>query len=205
MFCWLRCVASTIPQPVRSAKAAGLRYVADDTAGIARRRVGSGFRYVTAQGRAVRDEETLARIRRLAIPPAWENVWICPRDDGHLQATGRDARGRKQYRYHPRWREVRDETKYNRMIAFAQALPTIRARTEEHLTLPGLPREKVLATVVRLLETTLIRVGNEEYAKSNESYGLTTLRDEHAEISGNTLRFQFRGKAGKEHSVDVHD
>ena len=191
--------------PQRAAKSAGLRYVTDVTAGIRRKRAGKSFSYIAPDGSAVRDRETLRRIRSIVIPPAWTDVWICPRDDGHVQATGRDARGRKQYRYHSRWREVRDETKYNRMIAFAQALPRIRGATEEHLALPGLAREKVLATVVRLLEATLIRVGNEEYARSNESYGLTTMRDEHAEINGNTLRFQFRGKAGKEHTVDVHD
>jgi DNA topoisomerase-1 len=191
--------------PAESAKWAGLRYLNDDKPGI--RRVGSGksFRYVGPDGKPVRNAETLGRIRSLAIPPAWTDVWICPHENGHLQATGRDARGRKQYRYHPRWREVRDGTKYDRMIAFGKALPTIRAATEEHLKLPGLPREKVLATVVRLLEITHIRVGNDEYAKSNHSYGLTTLHDQHAHIDGSTVRFSFRGKSGIRHEVELHD
>ncbi|HEY1380540.1 MAG TPA: DNA topoisomerase IB [Gemmataceae bacterium] len=191
--------------PAESAKQAGLRYVSDDSPGIRRVRSGSGFRYVGPDGKPVRDDETLARIRSLAVPPAWTDVWICPKDNGHLQATGRDARGRKQYRYHPRWREVRDGTKYDRMIAFGRALPTIRARTEKHLKLPGLPREKVLAAVVRLLELTHIRIGNDEYAKSNHSYGLTTLRDRHATIDGSTVRFSFRGKSGVRHAVELQD
>src|SRR5437588_954232 len=157
--------------------------------GIRRRRRGRRFTYAGADGRAVRDPAELARIRSLAIPPAWTDVWICPLENGHLQATGRDARGRKQYRYHPRWRETRDGTKYDRMIAFGRALPHIRATTEKHLKLPGLPREKVLAVVVRLLELTHFRVGNEEYAQSNHSYGLTTLRDGHARIEGSEVRF----------------
>jgi DNA topoisomerase-1 len=147
-------------------------------------------------GRPIRDRDTLAWLRSLAIPPAWRDVWITPIRHGHLLATGRDARGRKQYRYHPRWREVRDEVKYERTIAFAEALPRIRELTDEHLALPGLPREKVLATVVRLLEATLIRVGNEEYARSNRSYGLTTMRDRHVDVDGSTLRFRFKGKSG---------
>ncbi len=173
--------------------------------GIRRIRSGSGFRYVDASGRTIRDEDALGRIRSLAIPPAWTDVWICPRPDGHLQATGRDARGRKQYRYHPRWRDVRDETKYGRMIAFGLALPRVRARVARDLARPGLPREKVLAAVVRLLETTLIRVGNEEYARANGSFGLTTMRDRHARISGATIRFEFRGKSGVRRAVDLHD
>jgi DNA topoisomerase-1 len=191
--------------PVAAAKAAGLRYVTDDAPGIRRVRAGKGFRYVGPDGKAIRDAETLARIRSLAIPPAWADVWICPSPHGHLQATGRDDRGRKQHRYHPRWREVRDETKYHRLIAFARALPRLRRRAEKHLRLPGLPREKVLATILRLLETTLIRVGNEEYAKHNHSFGLTTLRDRHADIEGSRVSFHFRGKSGVEHAVDLHD
>jgi len=191
--------------PEGSAKAAGLRYVNDAAAGIARQRAGTGFRYLRPDGRAVRDAETLARIRKLAIPPAWEKVWICTRDDGHLQATGRDARGRKQYRYHLRWREVRDETKYGRMLAFSKALPRIRRRVNQDLTLPGLPRDKVLATVVRLLETTRIRVGNEEYARTNDSFGLTTLRTRQVRVQGSTLFFQFRGKSGVHHRVALSD
>ncbi len=185
--------------------AAGLRYVTDAVPGIRRKRAGKSFTYLTADGPTVRDRDTLRRIRSLVIPPAWTDVWICPMPNGHLQATGRDMRGRKQYRYHPKWRVARDETKYGRMIAFGRALPAIRKRTGDDLRMPGLPREKVLATVVRLLETTLIRVGNEEYARTNDSFGLTTMRDEHAEIDGSTLRFTFRGKGGKDHSVDVHD
>ncbi|MBV9124396.1 MAG: DNA topoisomerase IB, partial [Planctomycetes bacterium] len=158
-----------VTDPVESAQAAGLRYVNDQGPGIRRVRAGKGFRYLGPEDKPIRQPDELARIKSLAIPPAWTEVWICPRPHGHLQATGRDARGRKQYRYHPRWREVRDESKYGRMIAFAQALPRIRARTEQDLALPGLPRPKVLATIVRLLEKTLIRVGNEEYARQNHS------------------------------------
>ncbi len=151
------------------------------------------------------DERELARIKSLAIPPAYTDVWICPIQNGHLQATGRDARGRKQYRYHKRWREVRDETKYERMLAFAEALPDVRKRIEADLALPGLPRDKVLATVVQLLETTAIRVGNDEYAKDNGSFGLTTLRNKHAKIEGSTVRFRFRGKSGVRHAIDLQD
>ena len=191
--------------PSASATAAGLRYVSDQTPGIRRRRAGKGFSYTAPDRSRIRDREELRRFASLAIPPAWADVWICPDPRGHIQATGRDAKGRKQYRYHPRWQAVRDETKYGRTIAFGQALPLIRRRTEEHLTLRGLPREKVLATVVRLLETTLIRVGNEEYARTNQSYGLTTMRDEHVEVDGSQLRFEFRGKSGIEHSVGLRD
>ena len=153
----------------------------------------------------MKNAETLKRIKALAIPPAWTQVWICPNPNGHLQATGRDARGRKQNRYHPRWREIRDETKYARMIAFAKALPAIRRRVTADLALPGLPKAKVLATVVRLLEVTLIRVGNDEYARDNDSFGLTTMRDRHVDVRGEKLRFHFRGKGGKWHNVDIHD
>lgn len=191
--------------PLESARAAGLRYVTDDEPGIRRRKRGKGFTYLDPQGGAVKDEKTLERIRKLAIPPAWTDVWICPRPNGHLQATGRDARGRKQYRYHANWREVRDETKFGRMIAFGEALPKIRERIDADMSLRGLGREKVLATVVKLLETTLIRVGNKEYARQNNSFGLTTLRDQHVDVEGSTLRFEFRGKSGKEHSVEVQD
>ncbi len=194
----------TLTSPEAAAQA-GLRYVQDDRPGMRRLPCGKGFRYVDAAGRHVRDQATLARIRSLAIPPAWEDVWICPRSDGHLQATGRDARGRKQYRYHPRWRLLRDETKFHRMIVFARALPRIRARVEKDLARNGLPREKVLATVVRLLETTLIRVGNQEYARENGSFGLTTMRDRHVAVNGETVHFAFRGKSGVRHRIDVHD
>ncbi len=191
--------------PQESAEAAGLRYVSDASPGIRRRRSGRGFRYVGPDGRAVRDPAVLDRIRRLAIPPAYTQVWICPVPSGHLQATGRDARGRKQYRYHARWREVRDETKFGRMLAFSDALPRLRDRLETDLARSGLPREKVLATVVRLLECTAIRVGNDEYARANQSFGLTTLRDHHVEVSGATLRFRFRGKSRKAHRVALSD
>ena len=184
-----------VTDPVASAKAAGLRYVADTNAGIRRKRTAGGVQYIGPDGHIVRDPETLRRIKSLAIPPAWQDVWICPLQNGHLQATGRDAKGRKQYRYHPRWREVRDETKYDRMIAFGNALPHTRRQVQQDLSRPGLSREKVLATVVRLLETTLIRVGNDQYAKQNESFGLTTMRDHHVDVSGATVTFTFKGKA----------
>lgn len=193
------------PTPTTSARSAGLRYVSDDGPGLRRRRASRSFRYVDARGRPVRDPETLRRIKRLAIPPAWSDVWICPDPDGHIQATGRDARGRKQYRYHPRWRATRDDSKYHRMIAFAHALPAIRARVAADLGRPGLPREKVLAAVVRLLEATMIRVGNAEYSRANGSFGLTTLRDRHATIDGPELRFRFRGKSGIRHEVGLRD
>ena len=195
----------TLKEPIEAAQAAGLRYVSDTRPGIRRKRAGKGFSYTGPDGAAIRDDQTLRRIRSLAIPPAWQDVWICPLPNGHLQAAGRDARGRKQYRYHPRWRSTRDETKYERMADFGRALPRIRERIEQDLALPGLPREKVLATVVRLLEITLIRVGNEEYAKSNRSFGLTTLCDRHVQVDGTQLRFEFRGKSGVRHRVDLRD
>jgi DNA topoisomerase I len=188
-----------------AARAAGLRYVNDDDPGITRRRHGRGFSYRDAEGRPLRDAEVIRRIRSLAIPPAWTDVWICSLDNGHIQATGRDARGRKQYRYHPSWRALRDDTKYERTIAFARALPTLRARVEDDLARPGLSRHKVVATVIRLLETTMLRVGNDEYARDNRSFGLTTLRDRHADINGSKIRFSFRGKGGKQHEVGVRD
>ncbi|HEU4588597.1 MAG TPA: hypothetical protein VFS11_08115 [Gemmatimonadales bacterium] len=188
-----------------SAEAAGLRYVSDTKPGIRRQRRGKGFTYTGPDGQPIRDAATLARIRSLAIPPAYTDVWICPDPRGHLQATGRDARGRKQYRYHPAWRAVRDETKFERMVAFSEALPGIREQVDRDLRRQGLPREKVLATIVRLLECTAIRVGNDEYAKANESFGLTTLKDQHVEISGSRLRFEFRGKSGKTQVVDLTD
>ena len=193
------------PDPVVAARSAGLRYTTDRRPGIRRVRSGRAFRYLTPQGKVLRGRDALSRIRRLVIPPAWKDVWICTDDRGHLQATGRDARGRKQYRYHPKWREVRDETKYHRLIGFARALPAIRRRTDADLRTPRLSREKVLATVVRLLEKTLIRVGNDEYARDNQSYGLTTMRDGHVEISGARVRFTFRGKSGVEHEIDLND
>jgi DNA topoisomerase-1 len=192
-------------RPEQVARAAGLRYTTDTDPGITRKATKRGFRYIDASGERVRDEITLARIRALAIPPAWRDVWICPRADGHLQATGRDDRRRKQYRYHPHWRTVRDETKYGRMLEFGRALPAIRASVEADLAQPGLSRAKVVAAVVKLLEQTLIRVGNEEYARANDSYGLTTMRDEHVAVQGTTLKFAFRGKSGKEHQIGIRD
>ena len=197
--------AAELVDPIESARAAGLRYVSDLTPGIRRTRAGKGFRYTGSDGHPIRDPETLGRIKRLAIPPAWTDVWICPDPRGHLQATGRDARGRKQYRYHPRWREVRDAVKYDRMLAFAEALPKIRQRTDRDLERHGMPREKVLATVVRLLEETRIRIGNDEYRKENGSYGLTTLLDRQVNVVGAEVRFNFRGKSGKHHNIDLHD
>ena len=191
--------------PSAAARDAGLRYVTDDRPGIRRIRAGRGFRYIGPDGVAIRDAATLERIRALAIPPAWTDVWICPSATGHLQATGRDARGRKQYRYHPDWRESRDAVKYERLIAFAEALPTIRRRVSADLRRRGIPREKVLALVVRLLELTLIRVGNDEYARLNRSFGLTTLRDRHVRVGRSAIRFRFRGKSGREHEVGLSD
>jgi DNA topoisomerase-1 len=192
----------TPPPPFRgpeaeAASAAGLRHVTDDGPGIARARSGNGFSYRDAKGALVRDKAALARIRKLAIPPAWTDVWICPRADGHIQATGRDARGRKQYRYHPDWRLARDATKYEHIMEFARALPGLRGQVAADMARRGLGREKVLATIVHLLDTTLIRVGNEDYAQANKSYGLTTLRNRHVAVEGGELRFDFKGKSGK--------
>ena len=196
--------AEAVVNPEDAAEYAGLSYVTDEKPGIQRRRSGKGFTY-QAGGNRFNDPATLKRIKALAIPPAWTDVWICPKADGHIQATGRDAKGRKQYRYHARFREVREGTKYHRMLAFAASLPGIRAKVEEHLALIGLPREKVLATVVHLLEATLIRVGSDEYARSNKSYGLTTLKNRHVEVDGTALRFNFRGKSGKVWKLSVRD
>jgi DNA topoisomerase-1 len=191
--------------PVESAKAAGLVYVSDESPGITRRKRGKGFIYLDADGKNIRDQEILLRVHSLVIPPAWTDVWICSSARGHLQAVGRDARGRKQYRYHDKFREVRDETKYSRMLAFVRALPKIRRRVRRDLRKRGMPREKVLAAIVRLLETTLIRVGNEEYANQNKSFGLTTIRNKHAKVTGSTVQFHFRGKSGVEHAIDLED
>jgi DNA topoisomerase-1 len=191
--------------PVGDVKAAGLTYVSDLDPGIRRRKAGHGFNYRDADGKPVTDEPTLDRIRHLVIPPAWTDVWIAPTARGHIQATGRDARGRKQYRYHDRWRAVRDEHKYDRLIAFGRALPRLRARVDADLARHGLPRDRVLAAVVRVMEMTLIRVGNEEYAKANKSFGLTTLRDRHAKIGATKATFEFRGKSGKTHQVAFSD
>jgi DNA topoisomerase I len=183
----------------------GVRYVCDDKPAIRRRRAGKGFAYLDAKGRRVADPAVLKRIRSLVIPPAWIDVWICAAADGHIQATGRDAKGRKQYRYHADYREAREQSKYEHMFDFAEALPILRARVAEHMSLRGLPREKVLATVTHLLETTLIRVGNDEYARANESYGLTTLRSEHVAVAGSEVRFRFTGKSGKQWSLAMRD
>jgi DNA topoisomerase-1 len=188
-----------------AAKSAGLRYVSDSAPGIARQARGKHSVYLDADGQAIGDEDTLARIRALAIPPAWTDVWICASPKGHLQATGRDARQRKQYRYHAKWRTLRDEVKYERMISFGQALPAIRRSVDADLSRPGLPREKVLATIVHLLEATMMRIGNEEYARQNKSFGLTTLRDRHVRIDGKAVEFRFRGKSGVFHKVKLED
>jgi DNA topoisomerase I len=198
-------VAPDQPDPPAAARAVGLRYVSDAMPGITRRRAGRAFSYRDPDGHLIKDRAVLARIKRLAIPPAWTDVWICPERKGHLQATGRDARGRKQYRYHPDWRTVRDAAKYDRMLAFARALPRLRARVDEDQARRGLPREKVLATVVRLLEATLIRVGNQEYARENRSYGLTTMRDRHVDFAGAKLIFEYRGKGGRQHRISLRD
>lgn len=191
--------------PLDSAKLAQLRYVTDNQPGIRRKKRGDGFAYVDPRGKPLRDKMALIRIRRLVIPPAWTDVWISPYDNGHLQATGRDARGRKQYRYHARWRQVRDETKFTKMVHFARTLPEIRRQVEKDLKPAGLSRRKVLATVVRLLEATLIRVGNDEYARANNSYGLTTMHDKHVSVNGSQVHFKFRGKSGKWHTVKLAD
>jgi len=200
--------AKVIPfpkDPVLSAKAAGLRYVRDAEPGIRRLKSGKSFRFVDPNGNAVRDGETLKRIRSLVIPPAWTDVWICRTGDGHLQAVGRDARGRKQYRYHPSYRYQRDQTKYSRLIAFGQALPAIPDRIGQDLSLPGLPRNKVLAAVVKLLESTCMRIGNDEYKEQNDSYGLTTLQDHHVEVQGSKMHFKFRGKSGQQQDIELQD
>jgi DNA topoisomerase-1 len=197
--------AKIVAEAMDAAEGAGLRYVSDDRPGYTRKPKGDDFEWSDADGKPIRDEQRLLRIKRLAIPPAWTDVWICPSPNCHIQATGRDARCRKQYLYHERWREVRDENKYDRIISFGKALPKIRRRIARDLKLSGLPRNKVLATVVQLLERTFIRIGNEEYARENKSFGLTTMKDRHVEVKGAKLRFRFRGKSGREHEVDVTD
>jgi DNA topoisomerase-1 len=196
---------ATKTHAVKAAKSAGLRYVSDSMPGYSRIGTKKVFRYLDTKGHVIKSPATLQRIQRLAIPPAWANVWICPAADGHLQAVGRDARGRKQYRYHPHWRETRDETKYDRMAAFGKALPKIRRRVAHDLKEKQLTRNKVLATVVRLLETTFIRVGNKEYADQNGSFGLTTLRDRHVDVKGSQVRFYFRGKSGVKQAIDIQN
>ena len=194
-----------VTDPQGAAEEAGLRYVTDEKRGYTRARRGKNFVYFDTEGNEIRDEARILRLNRLAIPPAYTDVWICPAPNGHIQATGRDNRGRKQYRYHDRWREVRDENKYEKMLVFAKTLPKIRRRLRKDLKRRGLPREKVLATVVQLLERTFIRVGNESYAKENNSFGLTTMRNRHVRVRGAKLRFRFRGKSGKEHDIDLED
>src|SRR5437660_3664407 len=190
---------------VEAAEEAGLEYVSDDRPGYARRAKNGEFEYLDTQGKTIRDEQRLLRIKRVAIPPAWTDVWICPSASGHIQATGRDARRRKKYRYHERWRELRDENKFGRLADFANALPKIRRRVAQDMRLPGLPREKVLVVIVRLLERTFRRIGNEEYARANKSFGLTTMKDRHVKVKGPQLRFRFRGKSGRQHEVDITD
>jgi DNA topoisomerase-1 len=197
--------SENIVDPRDAAETAGLLYVSDEEPGIRRKKSGKGFTYVKPDGAKVEDKATLDRIRSLAIPPAYTDVWICSKANGHIQATGRDAKGRKQYRYHSAFREVRESTKYEHMLEFARGLPAIRKTIDEHMSLRGLPREKVLATVVHLLENTLIRVGNSDYVKQNKSYGLTTLRDPHVKVEGAELRFQFKGKSGKTWKLQVKD
>jgi DNA topoisomerase-1 len=197
--------AKIVAEAMDAAEEAGLRYVSDDRPGYTRKSKGDDFEWLDTDGKSIRDEQRLLRLKRLAIPPAWTGVWICPAPNGHIQATGRDARGRKQYLYHERWREVRDENKYDRIISFGKALPKIRRRVAKDLKLSALPRNKVLATVVQLLESTFIRIGNEEYARENKSFGLTTMKDRHVEVKGAKLRFRFRGKSGREHEIDVTD
>jgi DNA topoisomerase-1 len=194
-----------VTDPQEAAEEAGLRYLSDAQPGYTRKRKGDSFQYFDTEGKLIRDEARLLRIRRLAVPPAYTDVWICPSPNGHIQATGRDDRGRKQYRYHERWRTQRDENKYDRMLVFGDALPKIRKRVRADLALKGLPRNKVLATVVQLLERTFIRVGNEEYARQNKSFGLTTLQNRHVEVKGSELRFRFRGKSGVQHEVDMQN
>ena len=191
--------------PLASARFAGLRYMTGEGPGIVRRRAGKGFTYWGVDSKPVRDKATLQRIRALAIPPAWENVWICPVENGHIQAAGRDARGRKQYRYHSRYRQVRDEAKYGRMLAFGAVLPKIRKKVNDDLAAPGLPQRKVIAAVVRLLDETCIRIGNDEYAKTNKSYGLTTLKEQHVDVRGDSVRLRFRGKSKQEHDIKLRD
>ena len=197
--------AANIDPAKTHARAAGLAYVSDLEPGIRRKKAGTGFSYWSPAGKLITDKAVLTRIRKLAVPPAWTDVWICPDEDGHIQATGRDARERKQYRYHEDWRQVRDQDKYDRLIDFAKLLPRIRQRVDDDMSRRGIPREKVLATVVSLLDKSLVRVGNGEYARDNDSYGLTTLRTKHVDVAGSELRFHFKGKSGKTWRLKVKD
>lgn len=195
----------SIDPAIKAAKKAGLKYVTDSGPGLTRKPYRGGFAFYDSKGNRLKDEATIKRVHSLVIPPAWTDVWICPDAQGHLQATGRDARGRKQYRYHPDWRQHRDENKFEHMVAFARALPKIRRRVQRDLKQRGMRRQKVLAAVLRLLETTLIRVGNDEYARTNRSYGLTTIRNKHVQVRGASMIFEFRGKSGKDHSIQLKD
>src|SRR5947209_14889840 len=198
-------ILTTLPDEVKSAKAAGLRYAIPKGRGIERKAAGNGFTYLGPDGKEITDEETLARIKSLVIPPAWTSVWISPASNTHIQAVGRDARGRKQYRYHPEYRKMRDLVKFDRMRAFGQVLPKIRRAVESDLELKGMPKRKVLAAIVKLLETTYIRIGNEEYAEENGSFGLTTLRNQHVQVIGDVLKFRFRGKSAQKHEITIED
>ena len=200
-------LSQIVMEAVEHARSAGLRYVDVSRLerGIRRVATGTGFRYVDPDGRPIKNAGEIERIRKIAIPPAWTDVWISPSPLGHIQAVGRDAKGRKQYRYHADWRTVRDETKYGQLAEFGKMLPTIRRRVQKDLARKGLPREKVLAAVVELLDRTMMRVGNEEYARANQSFGLTTLRDRHVQLQGHSIRFRFRGKSGKDHEIRVVD
>jgi DNA topoisomerase I len=200
-----RTTIEVVTDPIEVADDAGLRYVSNGQAGYTRKATDGDFEYFDTSGRPIRDEPRLLRIRRLAIPPAYKHVWICPWPNGHIQATARDARGRKQYRYHERWRQARDENKYDRMLVFGQTLPKIRRQVKKDMGLRDLPRNKVLGTVVHLLGRTLIRIGNEEYARENKSFGLTTMRNRHVDVKGAKLSFSFRGKSGVKHEIDVND
>lgn len=192
-------------EPEAAAKAAGLRYVTDRIPGIRRVKKGHGFSYVDAKGAIVRDEKALARIRSLAIPPAWTDVWICSSENGHLQATGKDAKHRKQYRYHPQWNHIRNETKFSKMLLFSEKLPQIREQVKKDLQKEGMVRERVLAAIIEIMEQTMIRIGNDEYAEKNNSYGLTTIRNHHVDVKGKKIRFRFKGKSGKLHDVEIED
>ncbi|KPK04952.1 MAG: DNA topoisomerase I [Betaproteobacteria bacterium SG8_39] len=202
---WLIALPNDDTEFIASARAAGLRYVTDASPGIRRRGAGKGFIYLDPQGRRISDRKTIERIKKIVIPPAWNDVWICPSPQGHIQATGSDAKRRKQYRYHPKYRAVRDETKFERVLKFSKVFPKLRRRVERDLRRPGVDRRKMFAVVVYLLETTLIRVGNEEYARDNESYGLTTLQDHHAEVEGGRITFAFPGKSGVDHAISFSD
>lgn len=200
-------ISDPIPEanPTESARSAGLRYVSDQKPGFQRQKTRNGFRYLDQNGKTIADGAQLARIKSLAIPPAWQEVWICPAVNGHIQATGRDAKGRKQYRYHPRWRLVRDEVKYERMIQFGKALPSLRKKVEADLRLSALPMRKVLAAIVKMLDLTGVRIGNEEYAKTNQSFGLTTLRSKHVHVEGAQIELRFRGKSRVQHDLKLRD